>query len=84
MKEIELIQKLDAAAGPPPEIDVADQVLRRIRTARAQAPQSGPMWIAALISSVAAAAVLLIALQSVSALQNPLGDLLTPMWTVLQ
>jgi hypothetical protein len=84
MNEIEYIQKLDAAAGETPAVDLSDKVLRRIRTARAQVSDSGPMWLAALFSTLAAAAVLLLAVQSFSGLQDPFGDLLTPLWTAFQ
>jgi hypothetical protein len=84
MSETEFIKKLDAATGPPPAMDVSDQVLRRIRTARAQASESAPMWIAALFSTLAAAAVLLLAFQALSGLQDPFGDLLTPVLTAFQ
>lgn len=82
MNEIEFIQKLDSAAGDGPTVDVSNQVIRRIRTTRAG--DSRPMWFAAAISALAAAAVLMIAVQSMSGLQDPLGDLLTPITTVFQ
>jgi hypothetical protein len=82
MNEIEFIQKLDAAAGDGPPIDVSNQVLRRIRTERAA--DSRPMWLAAVISTLAAAAILLITVESYSGLQDPLGDLLSPVVTVFQ
>jgi hypothetical protein len=84
MSEIEFIQKLDAASGNAPSIDVADKVIRRIRLARPGATGSGPMWLAAMMSALAAAAVLLVAVQSFSGLQDPFGDLLTPVWTAFQ
>ena len=86
MKEIEYIRKLDATAGNPPPMDVSSSVLRRIRTARAVsvASDSGPMWIAAALSTLAAAAVLLIAVHAYSGMQDPFSDLLTPLSTVLQ
>jgi anti-sigma factor RsiW len=84
MNEIEFIKKLDAASGPPPEIDVADRVMRQIRLTHIRAVESSPMWIGALLSAVAAAAVLLLALQAFSGLQDPFGDLLTPLLTAFQ
>jgi len=84
MNEIEFIKKLDAASGRPPEIDVADRVMRQIRSARIRAVESSPMWFGALLSGLAAAAVLLVALQTFSGLQDPFGDLLTPLWTAFQ
>jgi hypothetical protein len=84
MNEIEFIQKLDAAAGDAPTMDVSDRVIRRIRLARPQGSESGPMWLAALVSALAAAAVLLVAVQTFSGLQDPFGDLLTPVLTAFQ
>jgi len=84
MKEIEFIQKLDAATGEPAPIDVSDRVLRRIRTGQAVATDSATLWLPALLSTLAAAAVLLIAVQSISGLQDPFSDLLTPLWTAFQ
>jgi len=84
MSEIEFIQKLDAASGEGPSVDVSDRVMRRIRLARSHVSESGPMWLAALISAVAAAAVLIIAVQAFSGMQDPFGDLLTPVLTVFQ
>jgi hypothetical protein len=81
MDEIEFIKKLDAAVDDGPAVNVSDRVLRRIRITKAQASDSGPMWIAALVSTLAATAVLLLAIQSFSSLQDPFGDLLTPLWT---
>jgi len=84
MSEIEFIQKLDAAAGDPATADVSDKVMRRIRSGLSSASDSRPMWLAALVSTLAAAAVLVIAVQAFSGLQDPFGDLLTPVWTAFQ
>lgn len=84
MNEIEFIKKLDAAAGDAAPIDVTDRILRRIRTAQVHAADSAPMWLAAICSTLAAAAILLVAFQSMSGLQDPFGDLLTPLWTAFQ
>jgi hypothetical protein len=84
MNEIEFIQKLGAAAGEGQPVDVSDRVIRRIRLARSHASESGPMWLAALVSALAAAAVLIVAVQTFSGLQDPFGDLLTPVLTAFQ
>ncbi len=84
MNEIEFIQKLDAAAGDAPAVDVSDRVIRRIRLAGSHASESGPMWLAAVVSALAAAAVLVVAVQTFSGLQDPFGDLLTPVLTAFQ
>jgi len=89
MNEIELIKRLDSAAGPIPEVDVADNVMRRIRSETApvpvsRPPVSRPMWGAALLSGLAAVVVAAIAIQSFAGLQDPLGDLFTPVWTTFQ
>jgi hypothetical protein len=85
MNEINHIKRLDAvSAGGAPEIDVADGVLRRIRTERIESADAGPMWIGAIVSTLAAAAVLLVAVQTFTGLQDPFGDLLTPLWTAFR
>jgi hypothetical protein len=84
MNEIEFIQKLDAAAGDGQPVDVSDRVIRRIRSTRPRTSESGPMWLAALVSALAAAAVLIVAVQTFSGLQDPFGDLLTPVLTAFQ
>ena len=84
MNEIEHIQKLDAAAGKVPPVDVSTRVLREIRVARSRASDTKPLWLAALVSGLAAAAVVLIAAQTFSGLQDPFGDLLTPVLTAFQ
>jgi hypothetical protein len=84
VNEIEFIKKLDAAAGEAPEVNVADGVIRRIRSQQRPEAESGPMWVAALLSSLAATVMVVIALQTFSGLQNPFGDLLTPVWTTFQ
>jgi hypothetical protein len=84
MNEIQRIQQLDARIPEPPPIDVSAQVLRAIRQRQSAATEPAPMWLAALLSTLAAAAVLLITLQSVSGVQDPFNDLLTPVWTAFQ
>ena len=84
MNEIEHIQKLDAAAGKVPPVDVSTRVLREIRVARSRITDAKPLWFAALVSGLAAAAVVLVAAQTFSGLQDPLGDLLTPVLPAVQ
>jgi hypothetical protein len=84
MNEIEFIKKLDSASADPPPMDVSDHVIRRIHFGRAAAPDAGSLWLPALLSTLAAAAVLLLAVQTLSGLNDPFGDLLTPLWTAFQ
>jgi hypothetical protein len=84
MNEIEYIKRLDIAAGSGEPIDVTDRVLRQVRPAPLRIPESPPMWIGALLSTLAAAVVFLIAFQALSGLQDPFGDLFTPLLTVFQ
>lgn len=84
MNEIDHIKKLDAAAGDAPEVNVADNVIRRIRTQQRSNAESRPLWMAALLSSLAAAVIAFVAIQSFAGLQDPLGDLFTPVWTTFQ
>jgi anti-sigma factor RsiW len=84
MNEIETIQKLDAAMGEGAPVDVTQRVMREIRAGARAAQTPRPMWIAAVVSAVAAAAVLVVAAQTFSGLQDPMGDLLTPVMTALQ
>jgi hypothetical protein len=84
MNEIEFIKKLDGASADPPPMDVSDEVLRRIRTGRAAASDPTSLWLPALLSTLAAAAILLLAVQTLSGLNDPFSDLLTPLWTAFQ
>jgi len=84
MSEIDYIKHLDSAAAPAPDIDVADSVMRRIRSQQKPISESRPMWAAALLSGLAAVVVAAIAIQSFAGLQDPLGDLFTPVWTTFQ
>ncbi len=84
MNEIEYIKKLDAAAGPGGEVNIANDVIRRIRVERSAPAEPRPMWGAAILSGLAAAIVAFIAIQSFTGLQNPFGDLITPVWTTFQ
>ena len=84
MNEIEYIKKLDAAAGPVGEVNVAADVIRRIREERNAPAEPRPMWGAAILSGLAAAIVAFIAIQSFTGLHNPFGDLITPVWTTFQ
>ena len=84
MNEIEFIKKLDNAMPDPLPMDVSDQVIRRIRSGRAAIANTDSLWLPALLSTFAAAAVLLVAVQTLSGLNDPFGDLLTPLWTAFQ
>ena len=57
MNEIDLLKKLDAASPDVGEIDVTARVMRQIRSTPFRVVESSPMWIGALLSGVAAAAV---------------------------
>jgi anti-sigma factor RsiW len=83
MKEINALKKL---AGNPPEahLDVTDRVMREIRGMRRGADDSKPMWWAAILSSGAALAVVLLAMQSIADFQDPFGGFLNSIWTVLR
>jgi hypothetical protein len=85
MNEIKFLRKLDSAASAPtPSIDVSDRVIRRIRN-RIRLPQaSRPWWLAAALSSAVAAAVVLFAVQEMSATQEPFNGLLSPLTTSMQ
>ena len=84
MNEIEFIKKMDGAAGDGAAVNVADDVIRRIRVERSAQAEARPMWGAAILSGLAAAVVAFIAVQSFTGLQNPFGDLITPVWTTFQ
>ena len=93
MDEVEWLKKIDIAASRGPggriDVDVADRVVETLRgpmrfqtVPRLQAPAS--LWIATGLSWAAAAACLLIALQSVTQLQDPFSDLFNPLRMVLR
>jgi hypothetical protein len=85
MNEIEFIKKLDAVASTQSQpLDVTDNVLRRIHTARTAPADSTPMWIGVIFSTLAAAAVFIFAFQSLTGFQDPFGDLLNPLWTAFR
>lgn len=42
------------------------------------------MWGAAILSGLAAVVVVFIAVQTFTGMQNPFGDLITPVWTTFQ
>jgi hypothetical protein len=73
-----------AGEAPPQTVDVADRVMREIRALEREAGGSRTMWLAALLSSGAAVAAVLLAVQSITAFQDPFGDFLTSIWTVLR
>ncbi len=82
MKEIDILKKL---AGNPAEegIEVTDRVMRQIRAMRRETEPKG-MWLAALLSSGAALATVLLAVQSIADFQDPFGGFLNSIWTVLR
>jgi hypothetical protein len=84
MNEIDHIKHLDAASGEGTPIDVTDRVLRQIRSMHIRAAEPSPMWIGAILSAIAAAAVLMLAFHAFSGLQDPFGDLFTPLLTTFQ
>jgi hypothetical protein len=84
MNEIEYIKKLDAAADSARPIDVTARVLRQIRSTPVRLPDPQPMWIGAILSTLAAAAVLMLAFHAFSGLQDPFSDLFTPLLTAIQ
>jgi hypothetical protein len=84
VNEIDYIKRLDSAANLGPEVDIADGVMRRIRSQQIPIADSRPMWAAVLLSGLAAIIVAGIALQTFANLQDPMGDLFTPVWTTFQ
>lgn len=83
MNELDLVERLArlARGKRPPSVDVADEVMRRLGS-EAMAEPAGRFWpLAAAVSFVAAASVLL-AIQSLVASQEPLAELLTAVRTV--
>ncbi len=84
MNEIEFIKKLDVAVGPGGAVNVADDVIRRIRVEQSAPAEPRPMWGAAILSGLAAVVVVFIAVQTFTGMQNPFGDLITPVWTTFQ
>jgi hypothetical protein len=92
MDEIKFIQNLDAKARAEPQplrMDVADRVIETLRSPkqnreplRLEAPAG--LWLATGLSWAAAAASLLIAIQSLTQLQDPFSDLFNPLTMVLR
>lgn len=83
MNELDLVEKLArlAHSKPPPSVDVADGVMRRLGAEAMARPRNGFWPLAAGVSFVAAASVLL-AIQSLVASQEPLAELLSAVRTV--
>ena len=86
MKEIEILQKLDAATAKTDaeSIDVSDGVIREIRMRTRPAEGETPMWIVALLGSAAAATAVVFAIEALSLLQDPFNSLLGPVKTAFQ
>lgn len=78
MNELDLIEKLArlARSRPPPSVDVADKVMRRLKAGAVVEPADRFWPLAASVSFVAGALVLL-AVQSLVASQEPLAELLS-------
>ena len=83
MNELDLIEKLAqlARSKPPPSVDVADEVMRRLKAGVGVEP-AGMFWPLAAGVSFAAAASVLLAIQSLVASQEPLAELLSAVRTV--
>jgi hypothetical protein len=75
MDELKWLQSAAGQTPAPPEVDVADDVMRTLSQQRSAA--STPMLLAVALASWALAGVaVLIAQQAVAAWQDPLSDLL--------
>jgi anti-sigma factor RsiW len=83
MNEIDRLRQL-AGNPPDPQIDVTDRVMREVRALQRQAEEPKPMWWAAILSSSAALAAVLLAMQSFTDFQDPFGGFLYSIWTVLR
>ena len=83
MNEIDALKKL-AGNTPEERIDVTGRVMREIRAMRRGSEGSKPLWLAAILSSGAAVAMVLLAAQSFADFQDPLGGFLNSIWTVLR
>jgi len=76
MNEERIIRKLAAAAraDEPPLIDVSDRVLSRLPAVRE--PKNVLLWTFSAISSVAAAIIIIVAIQVTLANQDPVAGFL--------
>ncbi len=76
--ELEFVEKLARAARGriPPSVEVADGVMHRLKAEASPEPNGG-FWPLAAGVSFAGAASILLAVQSVVALQEPLAELLS-------
>lgn len=78
MDELEFVEKLARAARgrTPPSVEVVDGVMHRLKAEAMREPNGGSWPLAASVSFAGAASILL-AVQSVFALQEPLAELLS-------
>lgn len=83
MNEIQWLQKLNARIETP-AVDVTARVIRQILHRQNSPDDSRPMWLAAFVSSAAAALVLMLAVQSWNGMHDPFSDLLSPLMTGFQ
>lgn len=82
--ELEFVEKLARAARgrTPPSVEVADGVMRRLKAEASPEPNGGSWALLAAGVSFAAAASILLAIQSLLALQEPLAEILSTVRTV--
>ena len=84
MNELEFVERLARLARslPPPSVEVADKVMFRLKAEAMREPNGGFWPLLAAGVSFAAAASILLAIQSLLALQEPLAELLSAVRTV--
>lgn len=86
MNELERFERLasQARGDPVPPIDVAARVVRDLRSGVSRGEPSGPLWVLSGLSVVAALIVSAVAIESWSALTDPLAGLFYPLTMVMQ
>lgn len=84
MNEIEKLRRLDAADPAPPAVDVAPSVLRAIARLQPAPRRERVFPFMALLGSAACVAVVALAMQSLSAITDPLAGLASPLNMVMQ
>jgi hypothetical protein len=93
VKEIDWIKSLDRAAGrtvegasPAPQVDVADAVMREIRSHDRPTPARlrDPLPLAALLATLAGGGAVAVALQAGLLFQDPFAGFLDAFKLVLQ
>ena len=72
-----------ARADRPPQVDVVNGVIRRVRAAR-QRESVGPLWPLAVAVSAASAAAFVLAMQAWESARDPLTELFSSVGMVLQ